>query len=167
MRPFVLHVLCVALIASGVGGCDTAEEPEVSVEDLFEGMGRAAETGLAVTVHYAGWVASTLEPFFSTCDPNTTLQRQLVLGENLIEGWNRGVPGMRAGGIRRLLIPAALAWGTSGGGCDDTGENCLIPPNEAVIFEIQLLDVSHRDSLPPLPATECDPELTTAPPSAL
>ena len=170
LRLFPIRLFCLALFASIIA-CDTAEVPEVEVEDLREGDGRAAEVGLVVTVHYAGWVADPPKQVFSTCT-DTTLQRQLFLGnpppgqQSVIEGWNRGVPGMRKGGIRKLNVPPALAWGSDGAGCDDNGENCLIPPNEAVVFAIELIDVSHPDSVPPIPSTQC-PEELLSPPDAL
>lgn len=59
-----------------------------------------------------------------------------VLGKgDVIPGWDKGVPGMKAGGIRRLIVPASLAYGAEGAG------NGVIPPNASLIFEVELINV--------------------------
>ena len=50
----------------------------------------------------------------------------------VISGWDRGVPGMKVGGLRRLTLPPELAYGSSGNG--------PIQPNQSLVFEIELLD---------------------------
>jgi FKBP-type peptidyl-prolyl cis-trans isomerase len=57
-----------------------------------------------------------------------------VLGANkVIKGWEQGVPGMKVGGVRELIVPPSLAYGGS--------RNGAIPPNATLVFEIALLDV--------------------------
>ena len=58
-----------------------------------------------------------------------------VLGAGqVIPGWDQGFEGMKIGGRRRLVLPAALAYGVDGAGG-------IIPPNATLIFEMELLDV--------------------------
>ena len=53
----------------------------------------------------------------------------------LIKGWQEGVPGMKPGGIRQLVIPAALGYGAAGSGSS-------VPPNSDLVFEIKLISSS-------------------------
>jgi FKBP-type peptidyl-prolyl cis-trans isomerase FkpA len=62
---------------------------------------------------------------------NTTPHRFLVGAGSVIRGWDLGVPGMRVGGQRRLVIPASLAYGASGRG--------TIGPNQPLLFDLELL----------------------------
>lgn len=101
--------------------------------DLKVGSGAVATASSRITANYTGAVASTGVIFQSSLDNGgqpftTTLDR-------VIPGWTDGIPGMKAGGERRLLIPAAYAYGAnppSGSG---------IPANADLVFDITLLAV--------------------------
>ncbi len=103
------------------------------VWDAVEGTGPIVESGQDITIHYTGWRRSDGVVFDSSRE---SLAPRDVSGEpvefnldGLIEGWRQGIPGMRAGGIRRLDIPSELAYGERGSGA-------LIPPNADLVFEI-------------------------------
>jgi len=87
-----------------------------------------------VTVQYTGWLMNgtvfdssrpSLSPRGSSATPLTSPL------SGLIKGWQEGVPGMMPGGIRQLIIPAALAYGAAGSGS--------VPPNSDLVFEIKMI----------------------------
>jgi FKBP-type peptidyl-prolyl cis-trans isomerase FkpA len=147
-----MRVLCclalLALIASGCGGGDdggglpTAPSANVpfSTTDLRPGTGVEATNGRTVIVNYSGWLYSTTAAnnkgtlFDSSLAPGR-VPFDFVLGTgNVIQGWHRGVLGMRVGGIRRLVIPPDLAYGAA-------GRAPSIPGNATLLFEIELIAV--------------------------
>lgn len=91
-----------------------------------------------MTVHYTGWLYDPAGPEQKGQQFDSSIGGQpfaFTLGSGLvIAGWDRGVAGMRVGGRRRLVIPAELAYGSSGRGG--------IPPNATLVFDIELLTVS-------------------------
>ncbi|MGV3656000.1 MAG: FKBP-type peptidyl-prolyl cis-trans isomerase [Noviherbaspirillum sp.] len=106
-------------------------------EDITVGSGAEATQGNHVTVHYTGWLqnadGSAGSKFDSSKDRNDPFQFPLGAG-HVIKGWDEGVQGMKEGGVRRLVIPAALGYGARGAGG-------VIPPNATLIFEVELLKV--------------------------
>lgn len=106
-------------------------------EDIQVGTGAEATAGQHVTVHYTGWLqnadGSAGKKFDSSKDRNDPFQFPLGAG-NVIKGWDQGVQGMKVGGVRKLIIPAALGYGARGAGG-------VIPPNATLIFEVELLGV--------------------------
>jgi len=101
-------------------------------EDLVAGSGPAAQAGNTVTVHYTGWLVDGTK-FDSSVDRGQPFEFQLGAG-NVIPGWDEGVAGMQVGGKRKLVIPAALGYGSQGAGG-------VIPPNAVLIFEVELLAI--------------------------
>lgn len=99
--------------------------------DLKEGTGEAVEPGATVTVNYTGALAKTGVIFESSKDSGQPVTFPL---SGVIEGWTKGVPGMKVGGTRRLLIPAAQAYGTQASGD--------IPANSDLVFDIELISIS-------------------------
>ena len=130
----------LVLIAVGILGLmllnweSTPEPPptELKIEDLKVGEGPEAKTGDEVEVHYTGWLFSNGEKFDSSLDRGEPFSFPLGQGR-VIQGWDKGVVGMKAGGKRRLIIPANLAYGPGGSG--------KIPPNSALKFEVELLRI--------------------------
>ena len=87
--------------------------PEVLViTDLMVGEGAEATAGVLVDVHSVGVDFETGEQFDSSWDRGESIQFPLA---GLIADWQEGIPGMRVGGRRQLVIPPALAYGESGG----------------------------------------------------
>jgi FKBP-type peptidyl-prolyl cis-trans isomerase FkpA len=110
-------------------------ESGLYVQDVVEGTGALAEQGDVVVVHYTGWLPDGQE-FDSSRPRGEPLDVVIGTGE-VIDGWDQGVPGMRVGGMRRLVIPPALAYGVQGAGG-------VIPPNATLIFDVELMDVRRR-----------------------
>lgn len=81
------------------------------ITDLVVGDGAEALPGGNVTVHYVGVDFETGEQFDASWDRGESISFPL---NGLIAGWQEGIPGMRVGGRRQLVIPPALAYGESG-----------------------------------------------------
>jgi FKBP-type peptidyl-prolyl cis-trans isomerase FkpA len=130
----------VALVALS-SACESLTGPSANVPfsqvDLAVGTGPAAMNGDALAVHYTGWLydASAFEQKGTLFESTSGSQPYtFVLGTGqVIAGWDMGVPGMRVGGVRRLVIPPNLAYGATGNG--------PIPPNATLVFEIELVSV--------------------------
>lgn len=102
--------------------------------DKKTGDGKEAKAGSTVIVHYTGAVASTGIVFQSSYDSGQPIPIKLDKA-NVIAGWVDGVPGMKVGGERRLLIPAGMAFG------ENPNPSSGIPPNADLVFDIVLVDV--------------------------
>ena len=106
-------------------------------EDKVVGEGAEATAGAHVSVHYTGWLqnddGSAGAKFDSSKDRGQPFDFPLDAG-HVIKGWDQGVQGMKIGGVRTLVIPAALGYGARGAGG-------VIPPNATLIFEVELLGV--------------------------
>jgi peptidylprolyl isomerase len=102
-------------------------------EDIVKGNGPAAKPGDSLTMHYVGIAFSTGEQFDASWDRGAPFGPfQLGTGQ-VIQGWDRGIAGMRVGGRRELVIPPELAYGSAGSG--------PIGPNETLIFVVDLLKI--------------------------
>ena len=101
-------------------------------EELKEGNGEAAKTGDSVEVHYTGWLTDGTK-FDSSLDRRQPFAFPLGAGR-VIKGWDEGVAGMKVGGKRKLVIPAALGYGARGAAG-------VIPPNAELTFEVELLRI--------------------------
>lgn len=107
------------------------DAPDVLVtRDIEVGTGAEAAPGATVEVHYVGVDYETGEEFDSSWDRGQSIN--FPLG-SLIAGWQEGIPGMRVGGRRELVVPAHLAYGPAGGGHRLSGRT--------LIFVIDLLGV--------------------------
>lgn len=104
----------------------------VSYIDEQVGTGRAPEKGKTVKVHYTGWLTDGTK-FDSSRDREDAIQIRFDSGQ-VIKGWDIGLESMRAGGKRRLIIPAELAYG-------DHAPGDVIPPGSTLVFDVELLEV--------------------------
>jgi FKBP-type peptidyl-prolyl cis-trans isomerase len=107
--------------------------PHVVVQDLIVGRGALALDGDDVVVHFVARVLGGAE-FDSSRERRQPLAFALGMGV-VIQGWHDGLKGMRVGGLRKVTIPAELAYGERGWG--DT-----VPPNTTVVYDVELLKVS-------------------------
>lgn len=122
-----------------------AKKPVVSVpkgpapaklvtKDLVVGTGQTAKAGDTVTVNYVGVLYKTGKEFDSSWSRNQPFTTPLSAGQ-VIPGWVQGIPGMKVGGRRELIIPSSLAYGSKGSGT-------TIPPNSPLVFVVDLLSIS-------------------------
>lgn len=152
MRRLFLMLACVLPLLAACGSDsptsieDTTFAPSLGVDlsamtrtstglyyrDITVGTGAVAQSGSRVTMYYKGWLSNgTL--FGAAVPPQAPLD-PFVLGTGwVIKGWDEGVPGMRVGGKRQLVIPPSLAYGAAGRGS--------IPPNAVLVFEVDLANV--------------------------
>jgi len=118
---------------------ETNKVTELVKTDVKLGTGAEATAGHNVTVHYTGWLYDEAAPghkgkkFDSSRDRNDPFDFPLGAGR-VIKGWDQGVEGMKVGGQRTLIIPANLGYGSRGAGG-------VIPPNAALVFDVELLGV--------------------------
>jgi peptidylprolyl isomerase len=121
-----------ALSDGSNGGTDDPNLKELEgglkYRDVKEGTGEPVKPGASITIHYTGW---TVDGNVFDSSRKSGAPATFSLG-GLIPGWQQGIPGMKPGGIRKLVIPASLGYGARGAGRD-------IPPNATLVFEIELV----------------------------
>jgi len=137
----IAGVLGLAVVF-GSSACTSPTSPTFRAEfatiDLRLGTGAEAASGDTLMVHYTGWLYDDTKPDkkgeeFDGSTPEQPFVFQLGSGQ-VIGGWEVGLPGMKVGGLRKLIIPSGLAYGREGAGTS-------IPPNATLVFEIELLSV--------------------------
>ena len=102
---------------------------KLQIIDLTVGTGEEVKAGASLLAHYTGALAKDGTIFESSLDSGQPASLSL---NGVIKGWADGVPGMKVGGKRRLIIPAALAYGEQSPSPD-------IPPNSDLVFDIEVL----------------------------
>jgi peptidylprolyl isomerase len=112
---------------------DARPPADIVIDDLVVGDGAEATSGRDVEVHYVGVAWSNGRQFDASWDRGDTFSFRLGAGQ-VIEGWDRGVQGMRVGGQRRLTLPPQLAYGSRGAGG-------VIGPDETLVFVVDLVGV--------------------------
>ena len=99
--------------------------------DIIVGTGKEAVATSTLTVHYTLMTWSTGQVVQSSWDTGSPAEFPL---SDVIAGWQQGIPGMKEGGRRLLVVPAELGYGAAGGG--------PIGPNETLIFVVDVISVS-------------------------
>ena len=122
----------------------------LKVVDLEVGTGDIAKSGENASVQYTGWL-TTQKVFDTSRQPGRSAFTFQIGAGQVIPGWDEGVPGMKVGGKRKLIIPSALAYGSQGQTDQTTGAT-IIPPNATLVFEIELVSVAPGPSPSPTPS---------------
>lgn len=138
----ILTVAALAVAGTVLPGCNDSQTAPTnnapySQTDVRIGTGADAVSGGLLTVHYTGWLYDESKPEqkgaqFDSSAGGTGFIFTVGVGQ-VIFGWDQGVPGMKVGGVRRLVIPPSLGYGGV--------RNSSIPPNATMLFEIELLAV--------------------------
>ena len=136
----IIVVLIAALVYQNISQAEhtsTTTPTGLVIEDLVVGSGPAVKAGDTVSVHYTGTLLNG-EKFDSSRDRGEPFTFTIGVSQ-VIQGWQEGLIGMQAGGIRKLTIPPDLGYGEQGAGG-------VIPPNATLVFEIELMEI--LDSTP-------------------
>lgn len=110
---------------------DKNVDEKLVVEDITEGTGDAVVSGDEVVIHYNGTLTDGTK-FDSSYDRGEPFQTQIGTGQ-VIEGWDKGVVGMKVGGKRKLIIPPSMGYGDM--------EIPGIPAGSTLVFEVELLEI--------------------------
>ena len=108
-----------------------SKDPKLTKLDIKVGTGPEAKKGDILEVHYTGWLKDGTK-FDSSKDRNEPFVFPLGAGK-VIKGWDKGMVGMKPGGVRKLTIPFEKAYGEAGRG--------KIPPRAELTFEVELLKI--------------------------
>ena len=143
MKTRIARLMTLFVLAAGAAACgsDSPTAPpvfvgpaELQVTDVTVGTGATLAAGQTITFNYELWLYDPSgTDLKGTRIEGGQLTRPLT-SASLIQGWVDGLPGMKVGGIRRLLIPPSLAYGASGSG--------PIPPNAWTVFDIELVAIA-------------------------
>lgn len=105
---------------------------ELEIIDIEQGTGAEVQPGATITAHYTGALCKNGVIFQSSHDFGKPISFGLT---QVIKGWTNGVPGMKVGGMRRLIIPSELAYGSARAASN-------IPPNSDLVFDIELVAIA-------------------------
>ena len=108
-------------------------ENGLKIQDLKVGTGQEVKAGDTITVNYVGALENGTV-FDASAKHGGPATFQIGVGD-LIKGWDLGIPGMKIGGKRKLIVSPSLGYGSHNVG------NGLIPPNSTLVFEVELLAI--------------------------
>jgi FKBP-type peptidyl-prolyl cis-trans isomerase len=135
----LIPLAAIWILAAGCSESVTSPSGQApfSQTDVRVGTGTDAAAGKVLTVHYTGWLYNGSQPTlkglqFETSAGGTPFSFTLGAGQ-VISGWDQGLVGMKVGGIRRLIIPPSLAYGSF--------RNGVIPANATLVFDVELTGV--------------------------
>ncbi|WP_051366419.1 FKBP-type peptidyl-prolyl cis-trans isomerase [Hamadaea tsunoensis] len=115
---------------------DAAAKPStLQVTDIVEGSGPAAKDGDAVSVQYVGVSWSSQKQFDASWDRGAPFTVSPLGRARVIDGWNQGLVGAKAGGRRLIVIPPNLGYGAAGAGG-------VIGPNETLVFVVDVVSIN-------------------------
>lgn len=154
MKTVKPSVLATALIFSLLNGSAIAQSPAPNAKtapaaatapttlkliDRKIGDGALAEAGAPVNMHYTGYLWDATAPDNKGKKFDSSIERKVPFGfiigaGRVIKGWDEGIPGMKVGGQRTLIIPPDKGYGERGAGAD-------IPPNATLVFDVELVSV--------------------------
>jgi FKBP-type peptidyl-prolyl cis-trans isomerase FkpA len=132
-------LLVVACGSNPVEPDDVDDVANLEKIDVVIGTGAEATNTKRATVNYTGYLYVEASAdhrglkFDSSLDPGRSPYPFDIGAGRVIAGWDQGVPGMKVGGKRTLIIPSRLGYGSRGQGS--------IPPNSALVFDIELLSL--------------------------
>lgn len=144
----------------GAGKTPVKYPDGLQIIDLKTGTGQAVQPGATVDALYTGWLTDGTK-FDSTHDRGdqplcvilTNTQSQSGNCTSVIQGWTEGLPGMKVGGRRKLIIPPGLGYGSQAQGS--------IPANSTLVFTIQVMSIVAQPT--PSPTPSASPSATASP----
>lgn len=110
----------------------TAQADGLQTGDILAGSGPGAQSGQKLSVQYTGWL--TNGTMFDSSRSRGQAFAFTLGNHEVIQGWDDGLQGVKAGGKRRLVIPPALGYGAQGAGG-------VIPPNATLVFDIEVVSI--------------------------
>jgi FKBP-type peptidyl-prolyl cis-trans isomerase FkpA len=139
-RPLVF--LATAALVLGAFGLRTAHADDVTkltITDQKVGTGSTARDDSEVAINYTGWLydAKAQDHHGKKIDSSNDSGRPLTFtigADQVVSGMDSGVKGMRVGGKREIIVPSSMGYGRRGAGSD-------VPPNSALVFDIELVEV--------------------------
>ncbi|MEO6214283.1 MAG: FKBP-type peptidyl-prolyl cis-trans isomerase [Vicinamibacterales bacterium] len=142
MHSLVPRLVLSLAVLSLAGACgDSPTSPAgvtaLAQTDLTVGAGAVAANGNSITVNYTGWLYDPSRTDNKGLQFDTSAARgpfTFTLGSGqVIAGWDQGVVAMRVGGVRRLVVPPFLGYGSV--------RNGPIPGNSTLVFDIELVSI--------------------------
>jgi len=139
--PVAVRAVTAAIVIVAAA-CTSPTSPTVkaafTITDVRVGTGATAAVGQTLLVQYTGWLYDDTKSDkkgakFDGSTPDQPFVFRLGVAQ-VIQGWDEGIPGMKVGGLRQLIVPSEMAYGREGAGSS-------IPPNATLVFEIELLSV--------------------------
>jgi FKBP-type peptidyl-prolyl cis-trans isomerase len=128
----------------------------LQIIDLKIGAGETVKRGATVQAQYTGWLAdgTAFDSSWSRGTPLCVILDAKAQGSgnctSVIAGWTEGIPGMKVGGRRKLIIPASLGYGS-------TGASPVIPPNATLTFTIQVVAIAAEPTPTPSSSPSASP----------